>query len=211
LVLLRNLWWRACWKPCTKLDWLDWMVSLTSLTSCTLPSYLCICPTWSRAEMSLTATWGNCVFFLCRDKREKGRYFNSSSWWSILFMAPRRDDDISQYYKCQGTKPQISFSICRQWLWWPLVAGLDSSRGGKTDYFFVPSLVGVLSASSCKVRPPRWYSSRDQDFAIPQIWFGSGYWAIFVYFQRESSRSALYSNPIATLIEVHYIVTLVVP
>lgn len=152
-----------------------------------------------------------CFFFLCRDKREKGRYFNSSSWWSILFMAPRRDDDISQYYKCQGTKPQISFSICRQWLWWPLVAGLDSSRGGKTDYFFVPSLVGVLSASSCKVRPPRWYSSRDQDFAIPQIWFGSGYWAIFVYFQRESSRSALYSNPIATLIEVHYIVTLVVP
>ena len=64
-------------------------------------------------------------------------------------MAPRRDDDISQYYKCQGTKPQISFSIFVTLLA-SSVFRLDSSRGGKTDYFFVPSLVGVLIASSKK-------------------------------------------------------------
>ena len=63
--LQQNLWWIACWKPCTKLDW---MISLTSLTSCALPSYLHICHTWSRGEMSLTATWGN---------RGRDKHFNS--------------------------------------------------------------------------------------------------------------------------------------
>ena len=92
------------------------------------------------------------------------------------------------------------------WLCWPLVFFASTrAEAERRTISLSHHWWGCSVRHPKKVRPSqmaRWYSSRDQDFAIRQIWFGSGYWAIFVYFQRESSRSALYSNisnPIATL------------